>query len=437
MAGGQPGRRLERRSPPAAPLRRRQHLCRRRQGRWHHAPTARLGRLASLSNDGPPVLTNVGPPCSVCPTVSRPAVLVRGAVWTGGLRWNCRAAAPRVRVRHRHGEGCGAEVRRASPDGPSGGRERGTAGAWLQGAGEARPGPGRGVHHAGAAQAAPHGASGPSAGPGRAAGMCGRGVDGAQPRPSAATCWRGSPDLRAAVLCLGLGGSGRLVRGGGRSRRRPGQAVGVLHAQHGERGGLSPGLPACHAAGVPPCPRACPGLVRRCVPGPALRQPDQRGAPGAARSSARRDGAVRGLPLALAVRGPVLHAGGGAREGRRRRRDRLLPPQSLGASAGGKRSRRAQRHAARRLPGERAASDRWSGALRRRGPGDRTGPPPAAARGRVRPGRGVVPAGQPQRLRHGSGQCLFGAAATRHQGTGQPARGASRGLARRGPCRAA
>src|SRR4051794_35143204 len=45
-----------------------------------------------------------------------------------------RAATPRVRVRQRHGEGRGAEVRRASPDGPSGGRERDAAAARLQGA---------------------------------------------------------------------------------------------------------------------------------------------------------------------------------------------------------------------------------------------------------------------------------------------------------------
>ena len=70
-------------------------------------------------------------------------------------------------------------------------------------------------------------------------------------------------DLRAAILRLGLGGSGRLVRGAGRSRRRPGQAAGVLHAQHGERGGVPPGLPACHAAGVPRGARARLRLLRR------------------------------------------------------------------------------------------------------------------------------------------------------------------------------
>lgn len=45
--------------------------------------------LASLSNDGPRVLVKVGPPLLVCPTVLRPVVLVRGAVWTGERRWNC------------------------------------------------------------------------------------------------------------------------------------------------------------------------------------------------------------------------------------------------------------------------------------------------------------------------------------------------------------
>src|SRR5215211_3694790 len=35
-----------------------------------------------------------------------------------------RAAAPRVRVWHWHGEGCGADVRGSSPDGAPGGGER-------------------------------------------------------------------------------------------------------------------------------------------------------------------------------------------------------------------------------------------------------------------------------------------------------------------------
>src|SRR3954447_876234 len=100
-----------------------------------------ISRMASLSNAGPLVLTKVGPPLSVCPTVSRPAVLVRGAVGQEGEGGIVRAATPRVRVRQRHGEGRGAEVRRASPDGPSGGRERDAAATRLQGARQAGLGP--------------------------------------------------------------------------------------------------------------------------------------------------------------------------------------------------------------------------------------------------------------------------------------------------------
>ena len=83
----------------------------------------------------------------------------------------------------------------------------------------------------------------------------------------------------------------------------------------------------------------------------AVRQPDGSGEAGAARVAAGGDGAVRGVPLALAVRGGVLHAGRRAREGWGRERGRAVPAEPLGADPTRGRPGGAESAAAGRLPG--------------------------------------------------------------------------------------
>ena len=67
------------------------------------------------------------------------------------------------------------------------------------------------------------------------------------------------------------------------------------------------------------------------------------------------DGPVRGVPLALALHGGVLHAGRGSRERRRGGRGRLFPPQPPRPGARAGRPRRAERSSADRMPRGRGA----------------------------------------------------------------------------------
>jgi len=74
-------------------------------------------------------------------------------------------------------------------------------------------------------------------------------------------------------------------------------------------------------------------LLRRGVSKAALRQPGRGGEEDPAGIPAGRDGAVHRVPLALAIRGGVLHAGAGARERRRGRRSGIFSAEPLGAGA--------------------------------------------------------------------------------------------------------
>src|SRR6266852_1736452 len=56
-------------------------------------------------------------------------------------------------------------------------------------------------------------------------------------------------------------------------------------------------------------------ILVECFSAPPIRQPEERGEEDPARPSARGDNAVHCLPLALAFRERLLHAGGTAREG--------------------------------------------------------------------------------------------------------------------------
>src|ERR1700730_2983695 len=60
--------------------------------------------------------------------------------------------------------------------------------------------------------------------------------------------WSQPDDLRAGVIRVGPGGSGRLVRGLGGVKWRGGTVAGMLDAQHGERRCLSSSLSARDSA---------------------------------------------------------------------------------------------------------------------------------------------------------------------------------------------
>ena len=270
--------------------------------------------------------------------------------------------------------GRGGEVRRAPPDGAPGAGRRAAAAAALPAAGQAQAGRGGGVHRrgagggpAGAAQAAAHGAAAPSADAEGVPGRGGRGVDGAQPRaraPAARWAWCGArPSCRRAMAWgqeaqvdwyeawADLGGERTKVQVFAMRSMASGAAFHRAYLHATQQAFLE-----AHERGV--------RLLRRRVPPAALRQPGERGAQDPARAPAGGDGAVRGVPLALAVRGGVLHARRGARERRRRGRGRLLPAQPPGPGAGRGRPRRAERPAAGGLPGGRGAGPGWPRARR-------------------------------------------------------------------------
>jgi hypothetical protein len=138
-----------------------------------------------------------------------------------------------------------------------------------------------------------------------------------------------APGVCAADVRVGSRGASRLVRSRRDPRRRGDHAAGLLPAEQGEWGGVPPRLSACDVGGVSRSARGRVCLLRGRLRDPALRQSDQRGAQDPARVPTRGDDALSRVPIALAARRAVLHAGRGPREGRRGRRGRLLPAQSL------------------------------------------------------------------------------------------------------------
>src|SRR5215216_3343278 len=126
---------------------------------------------------------------------------------------------------------------------------------------------------------------------------------------------------------------------------------GVRAAEHGQRRRVSWCLSPRDPASVPGGPRAGVPLLRGHLPPAAVRQSHSSGEADPAGLAARGDGAVRGVPLALAVRGGILHAGGSPREGRGGERGRTVPAQPLGAGAPGPRPGGAERAAPGGVPG--------------------------------------------------------------------------------------
>ena len=144
------------------------------------------------------------------------------------------------------------------------------------------------------------------------------------------------------------------------------------------------------------------------VLGPALRQPGQCRAQGSARPAARGDGPVRRLPLALALRGAVLHPAAGTRRAGSRARTA-----TSGATTGSRSQAADLETLNRRLLAACRADERRVLDGRDRqlaGDGARAPSPAAGGGGRLRPGRAgfpVVNAGGCI----GRHQRLFGAAA--------------------------
>src|SRR5438034_2925619 len=136
---------------------------------------------------------------------------------------------------------------------------------------------------------------------------------------------------------MGRGSAGGLVRSLRRSGWRADEVTGVFLAQHGEWSGLPLRFFECHAASFPGSSRVGFCLVRRGLSAVEVRQSDLSGEEDRARTAAGRDGTIHCFPLALAVRGGVLHAGGSPRERWDRGGGGLLPAEPLGAGAASRR----------------------------------------------------------------------------------------------------
>ena len=167
----------------------------------------------------------------------------------------------------------------------------------------------------------------------------GGGTDGAgvRARSEARLGAAGTGSLRCPELRMGCGSAGRLVRSLRRSGRRAYEAVCVCLAQHGERSGLPLRVHERDAAGFPGSSRTGLSLVWWGLSADPVRQSERCSKEDPARTTARRDGPLHCLPLALAVRGRVLHAGGSSREGWDRVGGRLFPAEPLGAGTASRR----------------------------------------------------------------------------------------------------
>ena len=123
------------------------------------------------------------------------------------------------------------------------------------------------------------------------------------------------------------------------------------------RQGVRPSLPVGAAGDVLRWPHARLRVLRRCLSGTGLRQPEPVGPPDPERQAADRAGALRLLSKLLHLPGPVLHPGSRTREGGRGRAHRLCAPELLGAGAGSGGLPGTQRAAARTLSGAGPAAD--------------------------------------------------------------------------------
>src|SRR5947208_3419434 len=132
---------------------------------------------------------------------------------------------------------------------------------------------------------------------------------------------------------MGCGSTGGLVRGLRRCGRRADQALRVFVAQYGQRGGVPLRLLERHATGLPGSSRTGLRLVRWGLSPAPVRQFERRREEDSARTAEGRDGTIYCFPLALAIRGRVLHAGGSPRERWDRVGGGLLPAEPLGAGA--------------------------------------------------------------------------------------------------------
>ena len=189
---------------------------------------------------------------------------------------------------------------------------------------------GRGSH--GAAQAAAHRASDLASYPGRAA---------LSIRSRKSTVRRYVRETQTALgwatrktVCrratTGAGRPGRLVRGVGGVERRTSKAASIFAAQHGERRGLPSRVSSRHPASLSRSPRARISFLWRCLWSAELRQPQERGEKDPAGLSARGDGTLHRVSLALAVSERVLHAGAK----RTRRAASRARPATSGATTG-------------------------------------------------------------------------------------------------------
>src|SRR6266542_4236716 len=165
------------------------------------------------------------------------------------------------------------------------------------------------------------------------------------------------------------------------------------------------------------------------VPLLTLRQPEECSEEDSARPSARGDGTLDRLPLALGLSDGVLQSGARQREGRRGGRSRLLPPKPSGSGSTSAEPGGVEPTLTQLLPARRTAGDRRQADVGGRGAADRTRASVAAVRGRIRTGGGQLSDSGRQGLREGAHQLLLDAVETGHASASETAAGLCRDLA--------
>ena len=149
------------------------------------------------------------------------------------------------------------------------------------------------------------------------------------------------------TLSLGPGRASGLVRGLRRDRRRAGQSLRILHAEHGQRRSVSPGLSARQPAGVSGSTRVGIRLFWRRVSRAAFRQSEECGEADSAGPPTGRDGALHRVPVALGIRSrSFARLGKGTKKAAWKSENGYLPAESSGAAAEGGELGRAERDAA-------------------------------------------------------------------------------------------